>query len=248
MKRMVKKAGDLDKLADVIQGEDNGNLKVDGTIIASGEIRAGDVSASKFLLGTEEMPLVKANPAGDATGTLEKIKIGDVAYKVGGGSGERELTLIAPYSKESLSNNKKINVDDETFIKIAECYYETIKIYFNDGNPLGIFNVLSIHDNDNKVISRKYLSSSYNEYKSSLTAWFGKNITQPLCAFIQTGGVSGSQYIQVSGYQPNPIPDLDKAKFDALYKLADKPTQDGTYVLKATVSGGAVTYTWEPQA
>lgn len=61
----------------------SGRLQADSSIISNGEIRGGNISGTKFLLGTEEMPLVKANPTGEATQTLEKIKIGDVAYKVG---------------------------------------------------------------------------------------------------------------------------------------------------------------------
>lgn len=61
----------------------DGRLQVNSSIISNGEIRGGNISGTKFLLGTEEMPLVKANPTGEATETLEKVKIGDVAYKVG---------------------------------------------------------------------------------------------------------------------------------------------------------------------
>ena len=170
-----------------------------------------------------------------------------VAGKPIGGENDRELTLIAPYKQVSLSNNKKIYVDRETCIKIADCYYETIKIYFNDGNPLGIFNVLNLYDDANKIISSKYVSPSYYDSSINLNAWFGKNITKPWTAIIKTGSGIDNYYIEITGYQPLPIPELDQAKFDALYKLADKPTVDGTYVLKATVSGGAVTYTWVAQ-
>ena len=166
---------------------------------------------------------------------------------IGGGENDRELTLIAPYTKESLSNNKKIYVDRETYVKIADCYYETIKIYYNDENPLGIFNALSLYDDANKIISRKYVSPSYYDSSSKLNAWYGKNITKPWTAIIKTGSGIDTYYIEINGYQAFPIPELDQTKFDALYKLADKPTQDGTYVLKATVSGGAVTYTWVAQ-
>lgn len=67
----------------------NGRLQVNSSIISNGEIRGGNISGTKFLLGTEEMPLVKANPTGEATKTLDKIKIGNVAYKVGGGGGAK---------------------------------------------------------------------------------------------------------------------------------------------------------------
>ena len=171
-----------------------------------------------------------------------------VAGKPIGGDNDRVLTLIAPFKKGNLDNNKKIYIDDDTYLKIAECYYESIKIYFNDENPLGIFNVLNVFDFDNNVITSKYLSPSDYDSSSKLNAWYGKNVTRPWTAMIYLGGVDGSRYIQIRGYQPLTIPELDKSNFDALYKLADKPTQDGTYILKATVSGGAVTYTWVKEA
>ena len=49
----------------------NGNFKVDGTIIAGGNV----------------LTAVVANPTEDTTGTLSKIKIGNTAYAVGGGGG-----------------------------------------------------------------------------------------------------------------------------------------------------------------
>ena len=84
----------------------SGRLQADSSIISNGEIRGGNISGSKFLLGTEEMPLVKANPTGEATQTLEKVKIGDVAYKVGGIS-KRTLTISKSELTISPSDNKK---------------------------------------------------------------------------------------------------------------------------------------------
>ena len=83
-----------------------GRLQVNSSIISNGEIRGGNISGTKFLLGTEEMPLVKANPAGEATETLEKVKIGDVAYNVGGGGGGiTKRTLTIPKSELSLGGD-----------------------------------------------------------------------------------------------------------------------------------------------
>ena len=84
-----------------------GRLQVNSSIISNGEIRGGNISGTKFLLGTEEMPLVKANPMGEATATLEKVKIGDVAYNVGGGIGKRTLTIPSSELTISPDDNKK---------------------------------------------------------------------------------------------------------------------------------------------
>ena len=163
MKRMVKNGDLLDISEDGSGVTFGGNLKVGGTIIANGEIRGGDVSASKFYLGTEEMPLVKANPTGDATGTLEKIKIGDVAYNVGGGSNDRVLNLTVPFPKGDTTSGKKTYVNDEIYQKITGLFYETIKVFYNDGNPLGIFNLLNLSDNKENIKSQRYASlSDYN--------------------------------------------------------------------------------------
>lgn len=81
-----------------------GRLQTDSSIISNGEIRGGNISGTKFLLGTEEMPLVKANPTGEATETLEKIKIGNVAYNVGGGGGITKRSLTIPKSELSLGH------------------------------------------------------------------------------------------------------------------------------------------------
>lgn len=247
MKRMVKNGDLLDISEDGSGVTFGGNLKVGGTIIANGEIRGGDVSASKFYLGTEEMPLVKANPAGDATGTLEKIKIGNVAYKVGGGSGDRELILTVPYPRSTLSSDRKITVDEETWNKVKDCYYETIKINYNDGYPLGVFHVFYYEDYSTNLKSKQYACVAYPNSSLVQDDWYGKYQTGWF-AKIDTRISDITKYIWIHQFVPYNIPNLDKSKFDALYKLADKPTQDGTYVLKATVSGGAVTYTWEPQA
>lgn len=250
MKRMVKNGDLIDVEPDGSGVTFGGNLKVGGTIIANGEIRGGDVSASKFYLGTEEMPLVKANPAGEATGTLEKVKIGNVAYKVGGGSGDREITLILPYPKtDDTTTPKKININDDVYNKIGSCYYEKIKIYFQDGDPLGIFEVFHYKDKETNFNSADYISTLYSPIGGySDTTWYGSDDIMPWFARLYRGSDSHGKFIFISGFRIRSVPILSQSKFDALYKLADKPTQDGTYVLKATVSGGAVTYTWEPQA
>lgn len=248
MKRMVKNASDLDNLADVIQEDGNGasvggNLMVDGTVIANGEIRGGQVSASRYYLGTEEMPLVKANPAGEATETLEKVKIGNVAYKVGGGSSDREITLIFPYPSTDSTGGKKVYVDDETYNNINNKYYDTIKLYYNDGNPLAVLHVLNKNDFTLDG-TNQYACIAYRHSTSSYATWYGEYEKIYFFCYIKLASDSTGKYVTLSQLSEINIPILYQSKFDALYKLADKPTGDGTYVMKATVSGGAVTYTW----
>ena len=228
----------------------NGRLQVNSSIISNGEIRGGNISGTKFLLGTEEMPLVKANPTGEATQTLEKVKIGNVAYKVGGGSeNDREFKLILPYSSSADIIRKPVTIEDENIWgKLSNYYYETIKVYYNDGNPLGVFNVLNYIDNQGNrrriytTIVSKVLDGGFD------TKWYGTSAFYAYRLQITLQTSSGIHTLQILNNSDNiPYYSLDKAKFDALYKLADKPTQDGNYILKASVSGGVVTYTWELQ-
>ena len=50
---------------------------------------------------------VEANPADEATETLEKIKIGDITYNVGGGIAKRTLTIPSSELTISPDDNKK---------------------------------------------------------------------------------------------------------------------------------------------
>ena len=250
MKRMVKNGNLLDVKPNGDLGikgnaQVGGRLQVNSSIISNGEIRGGNISGTKFLLGTEEMPLVKANPTDEATATLDKIKIGDVAYNVGGGSeNDRVLTLIVPHPRSEESLYKSILIDDDTiWNRITNFYYETIKIYYNDGNPLGVFNVL-FHYYSN--YQEKYYACITNTTgSSSYSEWYGKSFTN--YRGLRLSFNPNNKSVNLTDFGQFNQWTLDKSKFDALYKLADKPTQDGNYILKASVSGGVVTYTWELQ-
>ena len=234
--------GDLGVTGQAVVG---GRLQVNSSIISNGEIRGGNISGTKFLLGTEEMPLVKANPTGEATETLEKVKIGDVAYNVGGGSeNDRVLTLIIPHPRSEESVFKSVLItDDDIWNKITNFYYETIKIYYNDGNPLGIFNVLFHYYSD---LKEKYYACITNTTGNvSFSEWYGKSFAK--YRGLRLSFNPNNKSVNLTDFGQFNQWSFDKSKFDALYKLADKPTQDGNYILKASVSGGAVTYTWELQ-
>lgn len=227
----------------------SGRLQADSSIISNGEIRGGNISGTKFLLGTEEMPLVKANPTGEATQTLEKVKIGDVAYKVGGSENDRVYKLILPYPSTADVIRKPITIEDENlWAKLDNYYYETIKVYYNDDKPLGIFNVIDYEDDQGN--RRKNYSTLVPQVSSGNTynEWYGTNTGFAYRLYVQLFTSSGIHKLQINnGGDTIPFYSLNKSKFDALYKLADKPTQDGNYILKASVSGGNVTYTWELQ-
>ena len=227
----------------------SGRLQADSSIISNGEIRGGNISGTKFLLGTEEMPLVKANPTGEATQTLEKVKIGDVAYKVGGSENDRVYKLILPYPSTADVIRKPITIEDENlWAKLDNYYYETIKVYYNDDKPLGIFNVIDYEDDQGN--RRKNYSTLVTQVSSGNTynEWYGTNTGFEYRLYVQLFTSSGIHKLQIiNAGDTIPFYSLNKSKFDALYKLADKPTQDGNYILKASVSGGAVTYTWELQ-
>ena len=139
--------------------------------------------------------------------------------------------------------------------KINQFYYDTIKVYYNDGNPIGVFHVTRFSDWDTELYGSKYYACiGYEDANSKESTWYGKSIRYTAFMAIKTHYSSSDNLYYFDIIRaPEDInklkiaTDIDKSKFDALYKLADKPTQDGTYVLKATVSGGAVTYTWVAQ-
>lgn len=222
------------------QGYVNGTLGVTGNATIGGTITAGGKAINA----------VEANPTGEATQTLEKVKIGDVAYNVGGGSeNDKELTLILPYAStaQPASDRRYTTIDDENvWNNLNNYYYETIKIYYNDGKPLGVFNVIDYYDPQGNF--KKNYSTIVPLYRSSqYSKWYGMQTGFYYYYVLRFYTSGGSKRVSFSDGETIPYYDLDKSKFDALYKLADKPTQDGNYILKASVSGGAVTYTWELQ-
>lgn len=221
------------------QGYVNGALGVTGNATIGGTITAGG----------KAIKAVEANPTDEATETLEKVKIGDVAYNVGGGSNDREFKLILPYSSSADIIRKPVTIEDENiWAKLSNYYFETIKIYYNDDNPLGVFNVIDYIDNQGN--KRKGYSAVVPQVRSGsyYSEWYGSLGLYEYRLQINLQTSSGIHKLQIYNAGDS-IRDysLDKSKFDALYKLADKPTQDGNYILKASVSGGVVTYTWELQ-
>ena len=88
----------------------------------------------------------------------------------GGGENERELTLRLDFDSSS-TNDLKLYLDEEKWNKVKGCFYETIKIYYSDGNPLGVFHVFNYN-------AAGYNSNFYGcviESRSSNTrnVWYG---------------------------------------------------------------------------
>lgn len=164
----------------------------------------------------------------------------------GGDKNDKELTISLTYPRSETPFDKNIYLEEEIWNRIKNCYYETIKINYNDGFPLAVFHVFYYVDVNLNITSKQYACVSNPRTSTSYSEWYG-SYKQGWIAKLNAGSNGTGKYVSIAVAEPYPIPNLDKSKFDALYKLADKPTQDGTYVLKATVSGGAVTYTWVAQ-
>ena len=170
----------------------------------------------------------------------------------GGGGNDKSLTLTMPYPRNLSTSDMFIPLDDETWNKIKNCEYEAIKIYYNDGYPLGIFNLLYYFYQgsygEGKIDAKEYTCVANRTGSTSVDVWYGTSYNNNTrFAKLECKSDKSGKYIRIWGYSAGSSLNLSKEKFDALYKLADKPTQNGTYVLKATVSNGAVTYTWVAQ-
>ena len=172
---------------------------------------------------------------------------------IGGGGSENDkvLTLTMPYQRNLSTPDMFIRIDEETWNKIKKCEYETIKIYYNDGYPLGVFNLLYYYYEgsygEGEIKSSEYTCIANRDGSTSVNVWYGSSYSYTRFAKLECKTDSAGKYIRIWGYVASSSLELSKEKFDALYKLADKPTQDGNYILKATVSSGAVTYTWVAQ-
>ena len=207
------------------------------------------------LIDGKSINAVEANPTDEATETLTKLKVGETTYGIEGGGGgggdsnDKVLTLILPYPKTSKDSSKYVTIDDtNVWNNLLNYYYETIKIYYNDGYPLGVFNVIDYYDYEGRF-KKRYSTFVPQVRGSNSSKWYGQTTSfyySITLSFTSRDGVNQVSYNKDDDDYIN-FYSLDKAKFDDLYKLADKPTQDGTYVLKATVSGGAVTYAWVAQ-
>lgn len=203
-----------------------GRLQVNSSIISNGEIRGGNISGTKFLLGTEEMPLVKANPTDEATQTLEKVKIGDVAYNVGGGGG----------SDYTAGSNIEISGSNEIAVKSALTGVDSIKFAPENG--------CFIKSGEDSSLSIKGDWYPYYDHPSIFLEPKDGSSYGPIRLNF-TSKQSGSKGIRFT------IPSTGETSLNAVLTRGGivplVPTADGTYILKASISGGVVSYTWELQ-
>ena len=171
---------------------------------------------------------------------------------IGGGSSDKDLIINLDFSStDQKTYPQYVTLPTNTITKINDNYYDSITFIYNDGKQAAKFFASNFfYSGDYSGALRGRYSGYYcltsSDTSSMASKWYGKDYKalRRLKILVE---VPYNQ-ITISPDLPNyQIPVLDQAKFDALYKLADKPTQDGTYVLKATVSGGAVTYTWVAQ-
>ena len=200
-----------------------GRLQTDSSIITNGEIRGGNISGTKFLLGTEEMPMVKANPTGEATETLEKVKIGDVAYNLGGGS------------DYTAGSNIKISASKEIAVKSTLTSIDSInlKAYAGDvtirGYDEGSFKIKS--NANYNILPKIYLEARDTNGIRPMTLSFINKATAYQTITFDSSDTSGSAY----------------AFLTIGSKVPFVPSGDGNYILKAHVSSGTITYSWELQ-
>ena len=196
------------------QGYVNGTLGVTGNATIGGTITAGG----------KAIKAVEANPTGEATETLEKVKIGDVAYNVGGGG--------AGGSDYTAGNNIEINASKEISVKSALTGVESIKFAPNDASMISGGGGIVIYSSDSFF---DYPSISFKKKDNS-----GKTISVSF-----TTNYSGNQRVRfpVDNYNGNDAFGV----FTRGGLVPPVPSTEGTYILKATAKGFNVTYTWELQ-
>lgn len=196
------------------QGYVNGTLGVTGNATIGGTITAGG----------KAIKAVEANPTGEATETLEKVKIGDVAYKVGGGS------------DYTAGSNIEISEAKEISLKPNITDINTFKFAGNSSPDIGIENgsILKIKSNSSSFDYPSFYLYRYGYEESSLRRIklvFKADNYPDVGMFFDSRNFGDISYVfMTKGGRVPPV-----------------PSGTGTYILKASVGGGAVTYTWELQ-
>ena len=196
------------------QGYINGALGVTGNATIGGTITSGGKAINA----------VEANPTGEATETLEKVKIGDVAYNLGGGS------------DYTAGNNIEISEAKAIAVKSNLTGIDSIKLKSEYGDVS-----ISAYDKS------RFRIKSHDRYDNSLPSIYLEprdpiSLKQMTLSFKK----------KANGYQ-NISFDLSSTDNDgyAFLTIGNKvpfvPSDDGTYILKAHVSSGTITYSWELQ-
>ena len=191
------------KNGDLIDVEPDGTITVDGKSING----------------------VEANPTREATQTLEKIKIGDVAYNVGGGGGGG--------SDYTAGSNIEINEAKEISVNPIMTGLESISLKDSGGQKNIIYTesggIIKVRTSSTLTKYPKFRLVNYNYLNNrELTISFDCDPNYAETILIRGQKINGTSYVFLTKGASVPF----------------VPSGDGTYVLKATVSGGAVTYTW----
>ena len=166
---------------------------------------------------------IEANPVDEATETLEKIKVSNVTYNVGGGGGGATYTA-----------GKNISISEANEISVADNVSNLASVDFvhesSSGTNLKLkeyYNRLRLENESDHCPGLYFVNNIYS-YEAVYLGW--KNISW---------GNSNYVYFDLkyrSGGEFYP--------FISRVSVPDVPTSDGTYVLKATVSSGTLTYSW----
>ena len=195
------------------QGYVNGALDVTGNATIGGTITAGG----------KAIKAVEANPTGEATQTLEKVKIGDVSYNLGGGSDYTAGSNI------EISNSKAIavksNLTGLNSIKLKGDYGDLSINGYNEGG------VKFKSNSNNNTLPKIYLEPRDLNAIRRLTLSFINEAMAYQTITFDSSGTSGSAY----------------AFLTIGSKVPFVPSGDGNYILKAHVSSGTITYSWELQ-
>ena len=179
--------------------------------------------------GGKAIKAVEANPTDEATATLEKVKIGDVAYNVGGGGGGG--------SDYTAGSNIEISESKQIAVKSDLTGINTVRLDAEYGNV----QILSYDQGNLKIKSL----ASYNHNPSIyLESSDPTSLRGLLLSFVNKGTGITNQGINFD------LSDTSKSTYVFLTigsKVPFVPSDNGTYVLKATVSNGEITYAWVAQ-
>lgn len=214
----------------------NGTLSTTGKITSNGGVEVhGDaiffdglgtpatLSGAHVVAGTTELLPVTPNPTGEATETLEKVKIGDVAYNVGGGS------------DYTAGNNIEISASKAIAVKSDLTGIDSVRLKSQYGDV-----TISAHDQS------RFKIKSHTSYNSLPSIYLEPrdpfSLKQMTLSFIKNEKAYQNISFDLSGTENDGYAFLTIGS-----KVPFVPSGDGTYILKAHVSSGTITYSWELQ-
>ena len=202
---------------------------------------------------------VEANPQDEATQQLEKIKIDNITYSTGGGGTDNynDLTnkpklsgFMNSVELSGTTNIKKIfpiGVDQNSnLLVIGGSSSNTLNMTHN-----GRFNgggwTTPYPDNVERAGMNLKLGPSY--CTGGVAFGFTASNESWVCIYpkyLPKGNAGVRHFIEIP---INDVADNESLKFVLDNKVPDCPTtQDGTYTLKCTVSGGVASYSWVKDA